>query len=64
MNEPPRWGVMFNDGSVARRWNGHTARQRAEEYLRRMHVMYPGDRITLAYRPSPDEPWERVDEVG
>ena len=59
-----RYGVMFNDGSVAERWTGRTQRERAEDYARRVvaaQMDWCGrhDHITLA-RHLPGEPWERV----
>jgi len=61
--ELPLWGVMYNDGSVASRWNGATQRQRAEEeiaaYVERWGTK---DHVTLAHRPSSDAPWERFEE--
>lgn len=30
---PPRWGVMFEDGSIAARWAGRTAQVRAEDWV-------------------------------
>lgn len=54
-----RYGVMFNDGSVTNRWNGHSQRERAERYLAMCKEAYPGDNITLA-RQAPGENWERA----
>lgn len=65
-----RYGVMFEDGSIADLWNGTTQRERAEQYavdtleflttaLRRP----PRDRITLA-RMKLGEPWERIEEMA
>jgi hypothetical protein len=54
-----RYGVMFDDGSVAHRWNGATQRERAESYLAQMLELFPGDNITLA-RARPDGTWKRV----
>lgn len=56
-----RYGVMFNDGSVTERWNGHTQRQRAELHAWLWALLYKPDNITLARR-LPDGPWERVTE--
>lgn len=54
-----QYGVMFHDGSVARRWNGHTQEQRAREELARCKAEYPGDNIRLVRRLI--GPWEQVE---
>lgn len=59
---PPNWGVMFSDGSVMHPWNGRTQKDRAIRALDRIRDEYPGDRIDLAYRPSPGEPWRRIED--
>jgi hypothetical protein len=62
-----RYGVMFDDGSVADLWNGESQRERAEQYLESTAgwlattLGRPStDRITLA-RMALGEPWERVE---
>lgn len=64
-----RYGVMFDDGSIADLWNGRTQRERAEQYLADTVTFLtdslgrpPRDRITLA-RMKLGEPWERLDEM-
>lgn len=68
-----RYGVMFNDGSVAEYWNGKTQRYHAEAYLAKVleeHRLwrehhpspdpnYMPDHITLA-RARLGQPWERI----
>lgn len=63
-----RYGVMFNDGSVADYWNGRTQRERAETYRdevldeQRKWLAGTGrnpDNITLA-RQAPGRTWERL----
>lgn len=65
-----RYGVMFNDGSVAERWNGRTQRERAQEYaaavvarqiayIAERQLDWQHDNITLARR-LPNGRWERV----
>lgn len=63
MQELPRWGVMFYDGSVRSCWNGRTQLQRATEYLKEYYRKYGEDTsypVTLAYREEPGSPWVRV----
>lgn len=55
----PRWGVMFDDGSVVAPWSGDRQRELSEDYLARVKRAYPDDDITLAYRKNPHVAWER-----
>ena len=59
-----RYGVMFQDGSVADRWNGRTQRERCAAYAREVVADQEArvgrhDHITVARR-RPHETWERV----
>jgi hypothetical protein len=56
-----QYGVMFNDGSVARRWNGNTQEQRAREEALRCQADYPNDNIRLVRRWI--GPWDQEDAV-
>mgnify|MGYP001792634224 CR=1 FL=1 len=55
-----QYGVMFMDGSVARRWNGNTQERLAREYVAECQHQYLNDNIRLVRRwvgswePSPD----------
>lgn len=60
MQELPRWGVMFCDGSVRSCWNGRTQRQRATAYVQDYARKYTDYPVTLAYREEPGSPWVRV----
>ena len=55
-----RYGVMFNDGSVAARWNGKTQRRRAAEYAKNCAADFHPDNITLARWKPGDEWYTRV----
>jgi hypothetical protein len=54
------WGVRWRDGSVSHPWNGRTQRQRAEEFLAKIKVEYPGDASTyrLVWRMNRDSEWQ------
>ena len=56
-----QYGVMFNDGSVARRWNGNTQERRAREELAKCQRLYPNDSIRLVRRWIGQ--WEPSDEA-
>lgn len=49
-----QYGAMFEDGSVARRWNGRTQRRKVEEYI---HEQCPH---CLLVRRRPGGEWEEV----
>lgn len=57
-----QYGVRFADGSVSRRWNGRTQRQRATEELARLRAKYPNDDLALVVRADRDAPWVVVEE--
>ncbi len=63
-----QYGVRFDfDGSVAARWNGHTQRQRAQEYRDELtnrdtspFIRSKRDTYTVVRRIPPDGEWEPV----
>lgn len=58
--QPVLWGVMFHDGSVMYRWNGHTQKERAGKAAQKLAERYAPDNITLAHRESESSEWKRV----
>lgn len=58
--ELPKWGLMFDDGSVMSRWNGRTQLHRALIMLDKLKKRYPTSYITICYRSTPESPWVRV----
>ena len=59
--ELPKWGLMFDDGSVMSRWNGHTQLHRALLMLDKLKQKYPTSNITICYRRTPTSEWVRVE---
>lgn len=54
-----QYGVMFDDGSVNRSWNGNTQERVAREYAEATKKEYPRDNIRLVRRYI--GPWEEVE---
>jgi hypothetical protein len=53
-----QYGVMYSDGSVARRWNGNTQEKHAREEAEKVVQQYPGENIRLVRRWVGN--WEEV----
>lgn len=54
-----QYGVMFNDGSVARRWNGNTQEKLAREEAEKLKAIYTSDNIRVVRRLI--GAWEEVE---
>lgn len=56
-----QYGVMYDDGSVGRWWNGNTQEKRAYESVADYYNTYPGstDKVRVVRRWI--GPWEEVD---